>query len=269
MSLSLPDIWSISNPTDYKLHFARWNDRDEPLEVWVRDRKEWQTWQEYRPHNDQFNRPFIFSIMQFYHQPDIWLFGGIFRVLARHPERYEVELDDAGSAFIGRLKLRSAYRERAPRVNFENHYMNFDVHELLPEPYSGRLFPGYEDIDLSFQELETLVLNSRADWKAALESIKGIYLISDLKTGRRYVCSAYGDQGIWSRWCAYISSGHGGNVELRNLASDPNLAYCRSNFRFALLEHRPVRAPDELILSREVFWKRILLTRGEHGLNRN
>jgi hypothetical protein len=154
-------------------------------------------------------------------------------------------------------------------VNFENHYAGFEVQELLREPYSGRSFPGYEDIDLSFEELETLVRNSRPDWKAALESVKGIYLITDTKTGRRYVGSAYSDQGVWSRWCAYVASGHGGNVELRNLVSDPNLSYCRGNFRFALLEHRPFRVPDDLILAREGFWKRILLTRGEQGLNRN
>lgn len=145
----------------------------------------------------------------------------------------------------------------------------FEVQEILREPYSGRTFPGYDDIDLSFEELETLVRNSRPDWKAALENIKGIYLITDTKTGRRYVGKASGDQGVWSRWCSYVASGHGGNVELRNLVSDPSLSYCRAHFRFALLEHRAFRVPDELILAREAFWKRILLTRGEQGLNRN
>jgi hypothetical protein len=206
MSILLSDIWPIPNLTDYKLHFARWNQHDQPLEVWARDRREWQGWQEYRPARDDFNRPFIFSVMQFYHEPDILLFGGIFRVLARHPDRYEVELSSACANFIGRLKLRSPYRERTTRVNFENHYASFEVQELLREPYSGRSFPGYEDIDLSFEELETLVRNSRPDWKAALESVKGIYLITDTKTGRRYVGSAYGDQGVWSRWCAYVAS---------------------------------------------------------------
>ena len=60
-----------------------------------------------------------------------------------------------------------------------------------------------------------------------------------------------------------------GNVELRTLVSDPSLEYCRKAFRFALLEYRPSPTPDELILSCETFWKRILLTRGEQGLNRN
>lgn len=207
--------------------------------------------------------------MQFYHEPDTWLFGGVFDVLARHPNRYEVALSDAGAAFIGRLKLWSPYRNRQTRVNFENHYPTFEVREILSARYSGRSFPGYEDIDLSFEELETLVRKSRPDWRAALESVKGVYLLTDTLTGRRYVDSAYGDQGVWSRWCAYVESGHGGNVELRSLVSEPTLSYCRSHFRFALLEHRAFRVSDELILAREAFWKSVLLTRAEQGLNRN
>jgi hypothetical protein len=132
------------------------------------------------------------------------LFGGVFRVLQRHADRYVVELTDEGAGFLGRLKLRSSFRERATRVNFENHYANLEVQEIIRETYSGRPFPGFEDIDLSFEELEALVRNSRPDWSAALASVKGIYLISDSKTGKRYVGSAYGDQGIWSR-CAAIS----------------------------------------------------------------
>ncbi len=88
-------------------------------------------------------------------------------------------------------------------------------------------------------------------------------------TGKRYIGSAYGDQGIWSRWCSYVATGHGGNVELRALVSDPTLDYCRKAFRFALLEYRPSPTPDDVILAREAFWKRILLTRGKYGLNRN
>ncbi len=111
-------------------------------------------------------------------------------------------------------------------MNFENHYPGLEVQEILREPYSGR---GFEDIDLSFEGLETLVRNSRLDWQAALSSVKGTYLISDITTGKRYIGSAYGDQGVWSRWCAYVASGHGGNVELRALVNDPALEYCRKH----------------------------------------
>ncbi len=48
-----------------------------------------------------------------------------------------------------------------------------------------------------------------------------------------------------------------------------DLIYSRSNFRFALLEHRSFRVEDGTIIGREGFWKQLLLTRGEQGLNRN
>ncbi|KZC03467.1 hypothetical protein AU375_00270 [Methylobacterium radiotolerans] len=269
MTILLSDIWTIDNLSAFKVHFARWNKKDQPLEVFVRDRSEWQGWQEYYPGRNDFNRPYIFALMQFYHETDIWLFGGIYNVHALHGDVYEVSLSDVGAGHIGRLKLRSSYRERTTRANFENHYRTFEVQEILREPYSGRRFPGYDGINLSFEELEALVKNGRPDWMAALQSMKGIYLISDKKTGKRYVGSAYGDQAIWSRWCAYVGSGHGGNVELRALVTEPTLAYCRANFQFALLEHRPMQTDNNTIFQRESFWKEILLTRGEQGLNRN
>ncbi|MFC7066181.1 hypothetical protein [Brucella rhizosphaerae] len=140
--IRLADIWPIASPEHYKLHFARWNGENQPLEVWARDKQEWQGWQEYRPARDDFNRPFIFSLVQFYHEPDIWLFGGVFRVVTRHSDRYEVELIEEGEGFLGRLKLGSAYRQRATRVKFENHYSDLEVQEILREPYSGRSFPA-------------------------------------------------------------------------------------------------------------------------------
>ena len=138
----------------------------------------------------------------------------------------------------------------------------------MQEPYTGRAFPGYENINLAFDELENLVRKGLPDWKAPLESVKGIYLITDTSTGRRYVGAAYGDQGIWGRWNEYINSGHGGNAELRTLVTDPNLDYCRKNFRFALLEHHSALTNRDIILAREAFWKEVLLSRGQQGLNR-
>lgn len=277
MPIALSDIWKIENPRDYKVHFARWNEKNEPLDVFVRDRREWQRWQEYRPSKDDFNRTYIFSLAQFYHEKDIWIFGGLFRVISRSEKGYEVTLVDAGKGFIGRLKLYSPHRGRTTRAKLEKHYNSFVVREILSEPYSGRQFPGYGNIDLSFGELETLIKNDRLDWKAALENAKGIYLISDAHTGKRYVGAAYGAQGLWSRWRHYVKTGHGGNVELRSIltaneaskSKDSILAYYRLNFRFTLLEHRSNIVPDEIIKEREIFWKDVLLTRGPHGLNRN
>ena len=147
----LRNIWPIENVDDYKVHFARWNSEIEPLDEWVRDRSAWQGWQEYYPNKNDFNRTFIFSLMKFYHKTDTWLFGGIFRVIALHEDQnrtnghyYEVELTPALRAFIGRLKLHYSFKAMAPRVNLENHYDEFEVAEILREPYSGHNFPGKE-----------------------------------------------------------------------------------------------------------------------------
>jgi hypothetical protein len=269
MAIMLHEIFSIENLSDYKVHFAKWNKVKQPLDVFTTDRQEWQSWQEYRGGRDDFNRPLIFSLASFYHEPGTWLFGGVFRVLARHEDRYEVKLTDIGASFIGRLKLWSPYNSRGVRVKMEGQFESFAVTEILREPYAGRPFPGFEEIDISFGEMETIVRNGRLDWKTTLENVKGIYLITDRSTGRRYVGSAYGEGGVWSRWLSYVETGHGGNVELRRLVVDPSLDYCRAHFHFALLEHMPTRASDDLILKRENFWKRLLLSRGDQGLNRN
>jgi len=266
--IMLRDIWQVKDPTDYKLHFARHNGQNEPLDVWTRNSDEWQDWQEYWPGKNDFNRPYVFSLMRFYHEPDIWLFGGIWKIKDRLPVKYVVEMTDAGGMFLGRLKLKLRYTDRGTRVRFENHYEAFEVQEILREPYSGRLFPGFDSIDISFEELEVLVRHARPDWLSALTSVKGVYMISDVLTGKRYIGSAYGMHGIWSRWTSYVATGHGGNVELRSLVNDPTLSYCRRAFRFSLLEYRPAATPDDLILKREAFWKDVLLSR-KHGLNRN
>ena len=268
-TISFANIFPIEQPSLYKLHFARHNGHEQPLDVFVRSRKEWQRWQEYKPNYNQFNRPYIFSVIKFYHEPDIWLFGGIWEILERLPDSYVVSPTDRGRHFIGRLKLHYHYRQMPARVNLERHLDKFTVSEILREEYSGLDFPGHDRIDIGFGELKALIHKDRPDWRGALENTKGVYLIGDGETGRLYVGSAYGDGGVWSRWREYIDTGHGGNAELKKIVKDRGQEYCQRNFRFSLLESHAARIADEVIVERESHWKRILRSRGEFGLNRN
>ena len=276
----LKNIWPIDAPNQYKLHYGRWNRSNNPLDVWVDEKSEWNNWQVNTRNSDMFNRQYIFSMMQFYHETDTWLFGGIFEITGKEwVERKnkqgndwkgyvnEVELTDVGEEYIGRLKLYTTYRNRATRVNFENHYDELVVREILAEQYSGQTFPGYQNINLSFGELARIVENDRPGWKAALQSVYGVYLITDTKTNKRYVGSAYSDGGVWSRWTQYISSGHGGNKGLKKLLKTKPNNY-HHNFRFCLLEfYSPTT--EEFIINRENFWKEVLLTREKYGYNEN
>ena len=131
----LPHIWPMGHPDDYKAHFAINNGAEEPLDVWVENPAKWQDWQEFRgkKEDERFNRPYIFSLMDFYPEKGVWLFGGVFRVLERHDRGRKVEPAKEGARFAGRLKLRSDYRERPKRgLNFENHYDTLEVVEILP-----------------------------------------------------------------------------------------------------------------------------------------
>jgi len=273
MNILLPQILPIAHPEQFKLHLASSNGSDQPLDVFVRDRNEWDGWNRWRGTRDDFSRDYIFSLIDFYPEKDHWLFGGAYHVLSRslvnNAPSYDIELLPDSQPLIGRLKLHLKRPSRAKAMNFENHYQSLVVVEIAPAPYSGEAFPGYEQIDVSFLMLETIFAIQRPDWKSALENVKGIYLITDKSNGMRYVGSAYGSTGIWSRWACYVQTGHGYNDELTKLITTSGKDHARQYFQFALLEYRPMKTDDTAIIQREQYWKEVLLTRGQYGYNRN
>ncbi|MCQ8185651.1 GIY-YIG nuclease family protein [Parvularcula maris] len=271
----LTDLWSPADPTSYKVHFARWNAQNQPLHVLARSFEEWRGWQEFYPGKNDFNRVRIFSLAQVLSAKDRWVFGGIWQVEGQGERQdgtpfYRVRLADELRSLYARLKVRHVHKSRGTRLNLENHLRDMVISEILPEPYTGRPFPGYDSVNLSFQEIEGLMANSRRDWATALRHVKGVYLITHTGRSQRYVGSAYGETGIWSRWAQYIQTGHGGNLELRRLVRQEGIEECRQHFRFTLLEHLPARTEDSVVIARENYWKEVLNTRDvEAGLNRN
>jgi hypothetical protein len=273
MEIHLPQIYPVKNPEQYKLHLACQSGEDRPLDVFVRDRAEWNGWNDWRGTRDDFNRDFIFGLIEFYPEKDRWLFGGAYRVLSRKPTNYshsyKIEPLQESEPFIGRLKLSLKRPARAKAVNFENYYEQFVVSEIFPEPYTGEIFCGYDRIDIAFPMLERIIVDQRRDWRVALENAKGVYLITDTRTGRRYVGSAYGGAGIWSRWECYVGTLHGYNDELTRLIAQRGQKYARHFFRFALLEYLPMKVVDDVVINREAYWKKVLLSRGKFGYNKN
>lgn len=272
MSIPLNDVLQIASPHEYKLHLACWNGECHPLDEFVACRDNWIQWNEWRGRRNDWTRPHILSFMEFYHQRDAWLFGGVFEVVERHKNRYILREHSNFEKYVGRL-VASFSRSggmRGRAFKLESYLDRFTISQILPRAYSGERFPGFEHINHSFADLEAVFRAGGLDWKAALESVKGVYLVSDKSNGKKYVGSAYGDAGIWSRWASYIESGHGGNDDLLNhlrAQHDPR-RYAREHFRFSVLEVVVRSTPDDAVLKREAHWKRVLLTR-EHGYNKN
>lgn len=270
------DIIKLNNLSEYKLHLGSWNGEVNPLDVFVLDFNNWKAWNEWKGIRDDFNRQYIFSLIDYYHEPNKWLFGGIFKVRKRYHDKvnenggYEVELIQDSVKFIGRLIIefkRTTGRGRAFKL--ENYIDKFSVSELLRSRYSGETFCGYENINHDFTTLETVFRTQKLDWKGALENVKGVYQIIDKSNGKKYIGSAYGEYGIWSRWACYIGTGHGWNDELTTLINEKGFNYARKNFRFCLLEYRPMKTDDSIIINRESFWKEALMSRGKYGYNHN
>jgi hypothetical protein len=191
------------------------------------------------------------------------------RSAIKDPNGYVIEEVDAYSNLVGRLKIKMPTPSRGRAFYLENHYSDMFVNEIIPEPYSGAEFPGFENIVISFHELKSIIETQKMDWKAALSGIKGVYCIIDRSNGKKYIGSAYGEAGIWSRWSNYAWSGHGDNVHLPLLIEEHGISHAMNNFQIALLEYRPANTDDKIITERERHWNRLMLSRGDYGYNGN
>lgn len=261
------------DPAHCKVHFAVYNGEAYPIDVLGNDPVEWQRWNSWRNANDDFNRQFIFSLAQDRHDPTLWLFGGIWEVVARRPEprthSYDVQpRTDLMGPFVRRLYVRMALTGRNRRRSMEACLDLMTVSSVLEEPFTGDPFPGHDRIDHSLDEIQSVVKQARPDWRIALENMKGVYVIHDQETGEPYVGSAYGDTGIWQRWSYYAATLHGDNVGLREHLAEKGEQYFRHNMRFALLEFWSMRTDDQHVLARETYWKKVLLSRSL-GHNKN
>jgi len=128
-------------------------------------------------------------------------------------------------------------------------------------------FTDYFDFILDFRQLSEIVNNQYSDWKRMLSVTKGIYLISDTRTGKLYVGSAYGDEGIWGRWVSYVATrGHGNNKTLKELIAADELY--GENFRFSILMLLPRTITADQAIEKEKLFKKKLGT-NSFGLNNN
>lgn len=83
VKLNLKTILGIEDIKQFKFHAARNNGDAEPLDVFLRDREEWNSWNRWQGNKNEFNRAYVVSFMQFYPEDNTWLFGGIYKILGR------------------------------------------------------------------------------------------------------------------------------------------------------------------------------------------
>jgi hypothetical protein len=144
---------------------------------------------------------------------------------------------------------------------------NKEIVELYPPNYVMD-FPGFYNVTLSYDELETMVNNpdSNREWQRMLSSVAGVYVILDQRSGKQYVGSAYGSGGIWARWQSYVKSPSGGNALLKKLLQASPGRY--KHFQYSILRILEPNATKEEVIQQETLTKRKLGSRA-FGLNSN
>lgn len=166
---------------------------------------------------------------------------------------YDLTLEKALSDLIGRLIIDWGEGERAwiQRADRQNKRVD-ELRKEFKEPE----FPGF----LNFVEPLSKIENLPKSWIAALQSTKGVYLLTCPKTKEQYVGSATGEKGFWQRWQDYVQNGHGGDVALKSRDV--------SDYQVSILEVAGSAVTADDIIKMEVRWKLKLQSR-EMGLNRN
>jgi len=267
------DLLKVNIPSikeeDCKIHLAVWNGSENPVDVFLAgDFEEWQSWQS----RQNFGRKNIISLLQL-PGANKWLFAGGFvsenSIYIEKEESYKYKTHELKELqeLAGRLVVEFVRSGRQSYLNAENCSDAISIAEIKPEKMVIEEFAGYNKVKLSKKKLEIVVSQCIDSWKGALSNVSGVYLITDTKTGKLYVGSATGEEGIWQRWSEYAENRHGSNRELVALLSEKGKEYS-DNFQYSVLEIADTHASSNDVLSRESYWKDVLCSR-EHGYNAN
>jgi hypothetical protein len=195
-------------------------------------------------------------------------FIGVYKITNRQQlaaDHFEYQMEEVTEKFDD-LKERVIIKWRTA-ISWHQWIQNeMEVIQIHPGLHYKQ-FTDYSDFILNFDELKEIVNNQYSDWKKMLSVTKGIYLISDTNSGKLYVGAAYGEEGIWGRWCKYIATnGHGDNKTLKELiAVDQTHG---NNFQFSILMLLPRTITADEAIKKERLFKNKLGT-NSFGLNNN
>ncbi|MFW5889415.1 MAG: GIY-YIG nuclease family protein [Bacillota bacterium] len=280
--IKFSDFIDVIDPSKTKVKFnmnaSDWNKR--ALDLLLDDSEEWfemNEWKTKHPNNNLNHAKYLIALAQYYpYGPQYFMFGGLYKVDIELPNKndvrgYKLIPTNLNSDYEKRLIIKI---DKPIGRNVYNRWFNSldslgaEVYELASDTKLGH-FPGYTNVSLNHDEMVRIILNDEPSWKEALSNVKGIYAITDKKTGNIYIGSASGNtKGLWQRWSAYadINNLTGGNKAFNDLKGEFGREYITNNFKYSILEIFDTKTKREEILEREYYWMNVFETK-KHGLN--
>ena len=257
-----------------KIRFNTSNGKKNPIDEYKYNPEkllEWNYWNNKSYKEDQIS----IGLVRMDTGKDEWLLFTVGKILSRKNVskdykgvEYNFKTLDKYKDIYGRVIL--SYHNDSQQM-FRNARGLLDklvVKEILPTKYTGFEFPGYENVRLSFKDLETIINGNYPSYKNALKNQKAVYLITDKLNGKLYVGKATGEDRLLQRWRDYIKTGHGKNKDLKKIFSKKGFEYIKNNFQYSILENYNSNVDDDYILERESYWKEVLKSR-DYGYNCN
>ena len=195
---------------------------------------------------------------------DNWLFVSAARIIDVPRNQYAtVEILKEYQPLFGRLivKFKKGNTFYLYTFTLEKYLDAITVKEILPCIYSGEKFEGYDKTHLPYNRLK-LIFDGKImpTYYEALKKITGVYCLTDTNTGKLYIGSATGGEGVAQRWGNYLNSMHGDNVKLIRLYKEKGEAYFEKYFTYTLLEYFGLSYDPDRIREREQYWKKCLDT---------
>ena len=262
----LTDLIGGLNVNNTKIKFNLNNGHDDPIDLYANNPQlvnhQWLFWRK-KTRNFRVGQTAICLVRM---SGKFWLLTTIKKVTheldVKNGINYEGQELEEYSGLYGRVVIKYHKSFKSSTVNASTVLDALEVVQILPSTFEGKDFPGYNKVRLSYKDLKTIVDRDKRDWVAALESQKAVYLINDRATGKMYVGSATGDNGmLLQRWKNYVSNGHGGNKDLVGLVAQKGFEYVKANFTYSILENYNSRVGKDYILQREFWWMKTLGTK--------
>ena len=203
---------------------------------------------------------------------DEWLFISAAEIVdVPIDSRAEVKIIEKFTPLFGRLVMRYKKGNTYARYVFRMGKVieSCTVKEILPCQYSGEKFEGYDRVHIAYRKLDD-IFNGKImpTYYEALKKVTGVYCLTDKNTGKLYIGSATGGEGVAQRWGNYLDSKHGGNKKLIDLYKEKGAEYFEEYFTYTLIEYFGLSYDTAKIIEREQYWKMCFNTI-QNGYNDN
>jgi len=268
--IKLNDILKLDNLNNVKIRFnlmfeGNWN----PIEMFKNNNMksilDGQYWN-YDKNKSYKEGQITIGFIRIEKNEDLWLLFHIGKITEdlniQNAVGYEYETLTEYEKYFGRIIVRFKNKSQNMIRMAESVINDCEIFKILPDVFDNDIFPGYDKVNISWSELSRVI--KKENWKTALKNQKGVYLITDTSNGKMYVGSASGKNMILGRWESYITTCHGGNVDLKKLSNN----HIKTNFRYSILDIFKSTIDDTIIRARENWWKETLLSR-KFGYNQN